>query len=110
MIRNIRRPCIIKDCPRLGRNKGHWKGHTIYDRFCEIHHRLKLGKNPFSSFNIKKDILNNKCEECGWDKASCDRHRIDPKQGYYRENVKVLCPNCHRLAHVNFRRVKINPL
>lgn len=49
----------------------------------------------------RSSIPNKKCELCGWNKAPCDRHRIDNKKGYFAENVKVLCPNCHRLVTLN---------
>ena len=40
------------------------------------------------------------CERCGWDKAPIDRHRVEPERGYVPENLKLLCPNCHRLEHM----------
>lgn len=42
------------------------------------------------------------CQQCGWDKAPCDVHHSIPKSMGGKntvENGKVLCPNCHRLAH-----------
>jgi 5-methylcytosine-specific restriction endonuclease McrA len=46
--------------------------------------------------------LGPKCQECGWDKAHCDVHHIKPKSAgglHTIANARVLCPNCHRLAH-----------
>jgi hypothetical protein len=43
------------------------------------------------------------CEQCGWDKAACDVHHAVPRgEGGLNTvaNGRVLCPNCHRLAHV----------
>jgi len=43
------------------------------------------------------------CESCGWDKAPCDVHHTIPRSAGGKntvENGQVLCPNCHRLAHV----------
>lgn len=92
-----RRKCQIEGCKKLGRNKGFYKGKIRYDRFCEFHHRLRYGSNDFGK-NIMNQIPNDRCEVCGWDKGFCDRHRKNSKLGYTKENVKVLCPNCHRLV------------
>ena len=98
---NKRRKCEFPNCNNLGRNKGIYKGNTRYDRFCEMHHRLRYKiSNERLSYLGKIKIDNSKCEICGWDKAYCDRHRLNPKIGYKKENIKVLCPNCHRLATI----------
>lgn len=94
---NTRKKCLIDGCERLGRNKGYYKGTIRYDKVCEIHHR---GKER-SHFYLKSQIQNISCERCGWNKAPCDRHRIIPEKGYTRENVIILCPNCHRLESMN---------
>ena len=42
------------------------------------------------------------CSCCGWDKGSCDIHHILPRSkggGDSNDNLTLLCPNCHRLAH-----------
>lgn len=85
--------CRIDGCKALGRNRGKHHGKTYYDSLCDKHHRLRCG----GAIWHRKSIENNKCEKCGWNKAYCDRHRIDKEKGYYKENVIVLCPNCHRL-------------
>lgn len=90
---NDRRKCEFPECKNFGRNKGYYKGETRYDRFCEKHHRTRN-----SYYSGKQSIENKKCSVCGWNKAGCDRHRIDPKRGYLVENVISLCPNCHRLV------------
>lgn len=90
---NIRKKCKIKDCNRLGRNKGFYKGETRYDNVCELHHRVNRKIYYFKKQNIK----NKKCKICGWDKAPCDRHRKNPSLGYIKRNVIILCPNCHRI-------------
>ena len=44
------------------------------------------------------------CFNCGWDKAHCDIHHIVPSSAGgldSHDNLTVLCPNCHRLAHEN---------
>jgi hypothetical protein len=57
------------------------------------------GRNRFVQWIGQRGALVNiKCDLCGWDKAPCDRHRIEKLKGYIKENVMILCPNCHRLA------------
>lgn len=90
-----RRKCEYPDCNRFGRNKGLYKNKIRYDRYCETHHRVRD-----AYYKGKQTIPNKICELCGWDKAPCDRHRIDPKIGYTKTNIKVLCPNCHRLVTI----------
>lgn len=44
----------------------------------------------------------NRCQRCGWDKARCDAHHINPKAegGLHTiANGMVICPNCHREEH-----------
>ena len=88
-----RKTCSVKGCKNLARNKGFQRGHKRYDRLCYKHHEIKHGKDDY--FKIKNDY----CENCGWNLAPCDRHRIKPEKGYFRYNVISLCPNCHRLMH-----------
>ena len=94
-----RRICADEDCEYPTRNKGFVNGRRRYGRMCEIHHkRLKSFKElPFFKGKL---IDNSECVKCGWNEAYCDRHRINPKKGYTRKNVKVLCPNCHRLETI----------
>lgn len=50
---------------------------------------------------------NNKCELCGWE-GVCDRHRkISGKNGgkYTKDNVIVVCPNCHRMIHLGVIKI-----
>lgn len=98
----LNRPiCAYPGCNKPGRNKGLYYGNRRWGRFCELHHKKKRteSEDSFIEFNIdRKEIDNSKCSACGWDKAYCDRHRIKKEVGYMKENVIVLCPNCHRLA------------
>ena len=93
-----RRQCSVLGCGRMGRNKGTVNGATRYDHKCENHHRTKVRLEASSMF-FRKHIKNATCETCGWSQSYCDRHRIIPTVGYTRDNVKILCPNCHRLEH-----------
>lgn len=101
-----KRICDFEGCQSLTRNKGSYKGRTRYDRWCEFHHALKFNRTAyFEKYNKeRRRICNDKCEVCGWDKAPCDRHRINPRKGYTDRNVKVLCPNCHRLESLRILR------
>lgn len=91
----MRETCVFAGCTNLRTKKGINKGGSPhYSRYCNKHRRFRSGETKIDN----KYIANDKCELCGWEEAPCDRHRIDPKRGYYRENVKVLCPNCHRLV------------
>ena len=103
IISYTRRKCSIQDCDRPTRNKGFYKGKTRYGNICEIHHK-RDGNNELIK-RILNPISNKKCEICGWDKAYCDRHRIISKLGYTHKNVKVLCPNCHRLATIGLLKI-----
>ena len=99
----IRKKCKIKGCHRLGRFKGVVNGHKKWGNICSYHHKgglERLINKPYSMY--KGHIPNDKCELCGWDKAPCDRHRKEPMRGYVKENVVVLCPNCHRLVTMGF--------
>jgi hypothetical protein len=44
------------------------------------------------------------CFVCGWDKTPNDRHRLKFGGAYVHENVILLCPNHHRLAHQEARK------
>lgn len=62
--------------------------------------KLKLGMRT-----IKKVVtqLGLGCSNCGWDLAPCDIHHIvEQRHGGSddHDNLTLLCPNCHRLAHV----------
>jgi len=96
----IRRTCEYKGCNKPGRNKGHYKGQTRYDRFCEVHHRARYNAEKRVYYYEKQAIPNTTCSSCGWDKAPCDRHRKVRAEGYVLNNIIVLCPNCHRLTHL----------
>jgi hypothetical protein len=42
------------------------------------------------------------CSNCGWNKTTCDIHHIKSKKEggtNDHDNLSILCPNCHRLAH-----------
>ena len=91
---NTRRKCNFPNCKRWSRNKGFRKNKTRWDHFCVFHHKKTDAIIPWE----KEKIKNDRCINCGWNKGSCDRHRINPAKGYTIKNVRILCPNCHRLV------------
>ena len=42
--------------------------------------------------------MKKSCELCGWNKSTLDKHRVIPELGYVEDNIRYLCPNCHRLV------------
>jgi len=99
-----RRKCSVAGCNRNGRNKGKYLGKTRYDHKCEMHHKEIYPNLQNTYFYERSKVENFKCERCGWDKTHCDRHRINPNLGYTRENIIILCPNCHRLEDIKKNR------
>ena len=53
------------------------------------------------------DSTKNACERCGWNKSYCDRHRLKHGAKYTKENVIILCPNCHRIEHQKSNYAKV---
>lgn len=88
-----RKRCEYENCNKYGRNKGRRLNKIIFGRFCEKHHRMRCDY----SVSHPSSISNLSCERCGWKESFCDRHRINKNIGYVKENVLVLCPNCHRI-------------
>jgi uncharacterized Zn ribbon protein len=42
------------------------------------------------------------CSRCSWDEGTCDIHHINGRKiddPHNHENLTLICPNCHRLAH-----------
>lgn len=75
--------------------KGDWNGTTRSGKFLsKIIRDYLLEKNSFA------------CERCGWDKINPITNKstlqIHHKDGNYKnnskENLEVLCPNCHSLT------------
>lgn len=79
------------ECQYPGCQSNTYKGRPL----CCLH---RLG--PYHQ--ALKELSYLPCSLCGWDKSFCDRDRIKPgsEGGTYRlENVRPLCPNCHRERH-----------
>ena len=92
-----RKICLVKHCGRPCRNKGLIKGVKYFGNKCNQCHRNSKFKDRDFGLTLS-EIPNPKCERCGWADAPCDRHKKEPLLGYIRENVVILCPNCHRLV------------
>jgi hypothetical protein len=96
-----RKKCSVEGCKNLSGLHGlNANGTKKYKSKCSTHHR-----QDSRGRKIKK-IKNDECENCGWDKAYCDRHRIKKELGYKEGNVKILCPNCHRLETIGLLIIK----
>lgn len=96
---NARPRCAKPGCKALACNKGRRpNGERRYGRHC--HHHSHHGR----SVGGQSKIDNSTCQRCGWNKAPCDRHRINPVEGYVPENVLILCPNCHRLEELRLKK------
>jgi 5-methylcytosine-specific restriction endonuclease McrA len=90
---------------------GHFAGKTHSDETKKKQAKSFSGKIPDSLFDVSSRTLQKilkrmgvKCSNCGWDKTTCDVHHIVPRaQGgtNANENLTILCPNCHRMAHEN---------
>ena len=107
--------CTVGGCSSQAMaNNKHKDGSYSYRKLCTTHHRKKYKMTNMSYAKRKKlgETLNmdrSSCILCGWDKAPCDRHRI--KYGcnggtYTLGNTVSLCPNCHRLIHMDLIRLK----
>ena len=110
-IKNIftKRPiCSIEGCSNLVHKAGkRFDGTWNYKKLCGSHHRKKYGMKTTGG----REGIDNKvpCRICGWNKAPCDRHRIEyrgGKKGYTKGNVIILCPNCHRLVHLGLLKLR----
>ena len=110
----IRPKCSIVGCNNLATkiyNKKHKK--QYYRKLCSKHFELHYGirqqkqlQRKASAYGVSvKEFSKIKitgCSFCKWNKCNCDIHRIkNGKDGgrYTKENIIVLCPNCHRLVH-----------
>lgn len=98
----IRGECDIKGCNHLQRYRGlDHKGNRLYGKVCTKHHKIRYNMNfPVNMSNrisLKYKMPNDRCIRCEWE-GPCDRHRMIPSEGYVPENVRILCPNCHRLV------------
>lgn len=80
---------------------GSWR----YDKQCLRHHRIRFDMPIFTRDYARQEVYKytkRPCNRCGWGESFCDLHRIIPgKDGgkYVKDNVEVLCPNCHRIEH-----------
>ena len=108
-----------EQCGVLTKNKrfcsvkctSHWNNsHITEERNKKIGLANRQGlKNPMSLYDVSNRTkvkilkrLNIGCSLCGWNEGACDLHHIIPKSKGGQDshdNVTLICPNCHRLAH-----------
>lgn len=106
--------CSFDGCKaKVKRTKKNNRDSYWYSKFCGVHTEIIGGYHEKASLQRKaaqwgvsldelSEINRNKCIICGWNKTICDVHRVKSgKDGgkYVKENIIVLCPNCHRLVH-----------
>ena len=94
-------------------NKVH--GH-FFDKKHTLDTKIKQGQKNGMGLKVPKSVLDMSkrttakimkrldvgCSCCGWNKGSCDIHHILPRSkggDDSNDNLTLVCPNCHRLAH-----------
>lgn len=68
-----------------------------------VHASKQVYANKGSWNKAMRRLFPDVCMRCGWCEASCDTHHIHPRSNggqYTIDNGVILCPNCHRLAHL----------
>ena len=101
----------IKDrpsCKICGNPNGWNRGQGRYVDLCAKHYRKKYNIPHEPKDRFKRKFDNTTCCICGWNKAPCDRHKLDRKIGYLKGNVIVVCPNCHRMIHQKKLKVDVS--
>ena len=105
---NCGNPCHIKYCSTKCQQAYQSKKY-IENWLNGKNNGMKGHKYPRLSDNVRKYMLeqaNYKCEKCGWDKINqysekspLQIHHIDGDFfNNKRENLIVICPNCHSLT------------
>lgn len=101
--------CIVEGCNAIGEWNKSINGKIYRRKWCTKHRKRFYGiaikkKSKSQHDKSRRKLLQNgslkKCSICGWDKANCDMHRTTNGGSYKIDNIKVLCPNCHRLVHL----------
>lgn len=98
--------CICKGCRRVVLKKTSWNGSIWKSNYCAKHYATMRQRLNKDRMRLKRTLNTEKCSKCGW-AGPCDLHRIHPgsKGGkYVKENVVVLCPNCHRLEDERYAK------
>lgn len=69
---------------------------------------FRITNHRMSTFKKMLMKETKKCEECGFDNPyTLVLHHIDCNKGNnLRNNLKILCANCHYIAHKGFRKKK----
>ena len=91
--------CKIEGCNRPRTSKGQGRTKST----CNKHRPKFFNQNRPINKAWLRNFNRNKCGICGW-AGPCDMHRLlSGKEGgkYTKDNIKILCPNCHRLVHLD---------
>lgn len=105
----IERPtCSIEGCSSLARGSGYKvSGDRSYSKLCDKHHRRKYNMPYDKKQRLKRKVSKGKCIFCEWT-GPTDLHRLKMgKDGgkYTKDNVIEVCPNCHRLIHLQLLKL-----
>lgn len=76
--------------------------HKCANKGRSIHLLEPKHPNNFKRFWMRRGMIIQKCEKCGYDecKEILGIHHIDEnRNNNKRENLLILCPNCHSLIH-----------
>jgi hypothetical protein len=83
-----------KSCAGLYSKRFQWAG-----KFGTPESILDLAKRTVSKIFKRMKVG---CSNCGWSEGTCDLHHIRGRKienANDHNNLTLLCPNCHRLAH-----------
>ena len=106
--------CVVKGCNNVVTlNHKSASGKPYYRKMCSTHHRDRYNMPHDGSARAREQMVNGvsglkktPCTNCGWSLGSCHLHRKERGGSYTRENIVVLCPNCHQLVHSRLLNVK----
>ena len=102
---DIRPKCI--NCGINLAEKRTVNGKTYYRKECSKCSRMRRGKPLYYGFSCAKrkraalqmGINTYRCKRCGWEGYCHVHHKDGNWKNNARENLIILCPNCHMDEH-----------